>query len=619
MLLPTACARRTSRIRRVVRFGPDKPLRLDAGVDLCAVPDRLPDLRHAQCRAHQRGADLPCAHRRSACRQRPSGHRQGRLVGDHGRPRPADRHRALFRHLPERDRRLHGHDRPGVDQSEDRQAVGPRFPGHHHPRHGAGAGDAARSSRHRFAVLGRRRLDGRHAGAAMGRELSRARVLGAADRDVDAPFGAEHRLPRGRPAGGDGRSGMAQVAAISRKRTNPRRGLAVARMGAHITYLSDAALHRKFGRRFQDRDNPDVLVRRRFPGGKLPAPPGHLASSSASTPIRISISRARWTISISPPTTTACSPTPSRTRRRASAWSRSPPTGCSRPRNSRAIVHALNAGGARVSFAEIVTDKGHDAFLLDEPELFAIVRGFLEGAAKARGLAAGAAMMMLLPPQARSHHGGCGAHAGRRARRLAGGRRHGRARREGARRRLRRRRIAAAAGGDAQCRRPRHRAVARGRQRRRRQGTRGDPGRRRHRPVGLSRRCLRLRDPVADAAGDAPAARRARAHAAHRPPRASCRSRISATGASGCRSCSAATCRTPTTCPMPGGTCPTSTSAPSRISASCAWWSAPRWSRRSRSTPGACPTALKVPWWFWNLFGEQAVFLLSRGNGRRSS
>ena len=53
---------------------------------------------------------------------------------------------------------------------------------------------------------------------------------------------------------------------------------------------------------------------------------------------------------------------------------------------SRAIVHALNAAGARVSFAEITTDKGHDAFLLDEPELFTIVRGFLEGAAKARGL-----------------------------------------------------------------------------------------------------------------------------------------------------------------------------------------------------------------------------------------
>jgi homoserine O-acetyltransferase/O-succinyltransferase len=56
--------------------------------------------------------------------------------------------------------------------------------------------------------------------------------------------------------------------------------------------------------------------------------------------------------------------------------------------DSRAIVHALNAGGARVSFAEITTDKGHDAFLLDEPELFAIVRGFLDSAAKARGLTA---------------------------------------------------------------------------------------------------------------------------------------------------------------------------------------------------------------------------------------
>jgi homoserine O-acetyltransferase len=36
--------------------------------------------------------------------------------------------------------------------------------------------------------------------------------------------------------------------------TIPRRGLAVARMAAHITYLSDAALHRKFGRKLQDRE-----------------------------------------------------------------------------------------------------------------------------------------------------------------------------------------------------------------------------------------------------------------------------------------------------------------------------------------------------------------------------
>jgi homoserine O-acetyltransferase/O-succinyltransferase len=41
-----------------------------------------------------------------------------------------------------------------------------------------------------------------------------------------------------------------------------------------------------------------------------------------------------------------------------------------------------------VSFAEISTDKGHDAFLLDEPELIQIVGGFLDSAAAARGLAA---------------------------------------------------------------------------------------------------------------------------------------------------------------------------------------------------------------------------------------
>ncbi len=28
------------------------------------------------------------------------------------------------------------------------------------------------------------------------------------------------------------------------------------------------------------------------------------------------------------------------------------------------------------------------------------------------------------------------------------------------------------------------------------------------------------------------------------------------------------------------------------------------------------PLRLNAPWWFWNLFGEQAVFLLSRRNGR---
>ncbi|MFX5968803.1 hypothetical protein ABTE68_20570, partial [Acinetobacter baumannii] len=55
---------------------------------------------------------------------------------------------------------------------------------------------------------------------------------------------------------------------------------------------------------------------------------------------------------------------------------------------ARALVHALNASSARVSFAAIETDRGHDAFLLDVPEFFDISRAFLQSAGRARGLKA---------------------------------------------------------------------------------------------------------------------------------------------------------------------------------------------------------------------------------------
>jgi homoserine O-acetyltransferase len=53
---------------------------------------------------------------------------------------------------------------------------------------------------------------------------------------------------------------------------------------------------------------------------------------------------------------------------------------------NKAVVRALNAAGASVSFVEIRTDRGHDSFLLDEPEMFATITGFLSAAAEARGL-----------------------------------------------------------------------------------------------------------------------------------------------------------------------------------------------------------------------------------------
>jgi len=55
-------------------------------------------------------------------------------------------------------------------------------------------------------------------------------------------------------------------------------------------------------------------------------------------------------------------------------------------RESREIVHALNAVAANVSFVEIDSNNGHDAFLLEEPEFFATIRGFLSAAGVRRGL-----------------------------------------------------------------------------------------------------------------------------------------------------------------------------------------------------------------------------------------
>src|ERR1043165_2748867 len=167
--------------------------------------------------------------------------------------------------------------------------------------------------------------------------------------------------------------------------TAPRRGLAVARMGAHITYLSDAALHRKFGRKFQDRENPTFSFDADF---EVESYLRHQGSSfverfDANSYLYLTRAMDYFDLAADYNGVVANAFRGAQTRfcvvSFTSDWLF--PTV-----ESRAIVHALNASGARVSFAEIVTDKGHDAFLLDEPELFAIVRGFLEGAAKARGL-----------------------------------------------------------------------------------------------------------------------------------------------------------------------------------------------------------------------------------------
>jgi homoserine O-acetyltransferase len=167
--------------------------------------------------------------------------------------------------------------------------------------------------------------------------------------------------------------------------TRPRRGLSVARMAAHITYLSDPALHRKFGRKLQDREVPTFSFDADFEVESYLRHQGSSFVERFDANSYLYLTRAMDYFDIAADHNGVLARAYRNTRTRfcvvsfTSDWLF--PTS-----ESRAIVHALNAGGARVSFAEIETDKGHDAFLLDVPEFLDIVRAFLDAGGAARGL-----------------------------------------------------------------------------------------------------------------------------------------------------------------------------------------------------------------------------------------
>ena len=169
----------------------------------------------------------------------------------------------------------------------------------------------------------------------------------------------------------------------------PRNGLAVARMAAHITYLSEEALHQKFGRALQDRTALTFSFSADFQVESYLRHQGSTFVDRFDANSYLYITRAMDYFDMREEHGEVLANAFQGTRTRfcvvsfTSDWLY--PT-----RESRAIVQALNAVAANVSFVEIATDKGHDAFLLEEPTFFATLRGFLNAAAVKRGLAAGA-------------------------------------------------------------------------------------------------------------------------------------------------------------------------------------------------------------------------------------
>ncbi len=167
----------------------------------------------------------------------------------------------------------------------------------------------------------------------------------------------------------------------------PRRGLSVARMAAHITYLSEEALQQKFGRNLQNRDAHSFSFNADFQVESYLRHQGSTFVDRFDANSYLYITRAMDYFDLAAEHDDVLANAFRDTKTRfcvvsfTSDWLY--PT-----RESKEIVQALNAVAANVSFVEIESDKGHDAFLLDEPELFATVGGFLNAGARKRGIAA---------------------------------------------------------------------------------------------------------------------------------------------------------------------------------------------------------------------------------------
>jgi len=160
----------------------------------------------------------------------------------------------------------------------------------------------------------------------------------------------------------------------------PRRGLRIARMIGHVTYLSDDVMGSKFGRKLRDGAISfdfdvefEIESYLRYQGDKFsdyfdantyllitraldyfdPAAAfgGDLAKTFAA--VRANYLLVSFTTD----------------------WRFS-------PARSREIVKALVDGKHRVSYAEIDAPHGHDAFLLDDPRYFAVMRTYFERIAK---------------------------------------------------------------------------------------------------------------------------------------------------------------------------------------------------------------------------------------------
>ncbi|PLK26889.1 homoserine O-acetyltransferase [Novosphingobium sp. TH158] len=156
----------------------------------------------------------------------------------------------------------------------------------------------------------------------------------------------------------------------------PDAGLSVARMAAHITYLSEATLSEKFGRRLQDREAKSFGFDADFQVESYLRYQGESFTGRFDANSYLYITRAMSYFDLAE----ECG------GRLADAFKDCKARFCLvsfdtdwlyPTAESRKLAHALNAAGAPVSFVELAAPFGHDSFLLDVPELDRVIAGFL--------------------------------------------------------------------------------------------------------------------------------------------------------------------------------------------------------------------------------------------------
>ena len=158
----------------------------------------------------------------------------------------------------------------------------------------------------------------------------------------------------------------------------PETGLAVARMIAHITYLSENAMHRKFGRKLQSRDIISFGFDADFQVESYLRYQGRSFVERFDANSYLYLTRAMDYFDIVDKFSKAIE-FPTIPNKHINYLVVSFTSDWLFPTiENKEIVKKLNYFNRNVSFTEIETDKGHDSFLLDELELDFTINGFLE-------------------------------------------------------------------------------------------------------------------------------------------------------------------------------------------------------------------------------------------------